>query len=70
MAKDTEWRDKFDAMEKQATTQTDQMRIERDKLVNDKTVICKNYESQMKMLSEHIVDLNLQNERLKSGHSD
>jgi len=34
---------------------------------NEKGVISKNYESQMKMLSEHIVELNLQNERLK-GH--
>jgi len=35
------------------------MRSEIEKLANEKVTISKNYESQMKMLSEHIVDLNL-----------
>lgn len=58
MAKDTEWKTKYEAMEKQASKQVEDIKLENEKLTKDSAFISKNYETQMKMLSEHIVELN------------
>ena len=40
-------------------TKLNQMQVRIDQLVNEHQIVKKNYESQIRMLSEHIVELNI-----------
>ena len=65
MEKDKEWTERFKNMEQEHNAEMSSIRRRLEETEQEKAIISKNYESQMKMLSEHIVDLVQQNEKLK-----
>lgn len=66
MEKDKEWQDKFNTLKKELEQQLSDLKFSLESAQNDKLVISKNYEGQIKMLSEHLVDLQAENSELKS----
>jgi hypothetical protein len=63
MEKDREWKEKYNLLQKVSEKEAKELKAKLESALNDKQVISKNYESQLKMVSEHIVDLNSQNEK-------
>ena len=65
MEKDREWKEKFDRMATEKEDITTELQEKLDKAESEKMIIKKNYEAQLNMMSEQLVELNLQNERLR-----
>lgn len=58
--KENEWKDKVIQLEKDFKAREEALRKEVDQAQTDKQLISKSYESQLKMMSEHIVELQTQ----------
>ena len=67
MEKDREWKDKFDKMQEEKEKLTTDLQTKLEAAESERQSIKKNYESQLNMMSEQLVELNLQNERLKGN---
>ena len=65
MEKDREWKEKFDRMATEKEEITTELQEKLGKAESEKMIIKKNYEAQLNMMSEQLVELNLQNERLR-----
>jgi len=59
MEKDKEWKEKYDLLATQKETVTSTLETKLDSLQSEKLIIKKNYESQLNMMSEQLVELNL-----------
>lgn len=59
MEKDREWKDKFDKLSIEKTQVTTQLETKLHKAESEKLIIKKNYEAQLNMMSEQLVELNL-----------
>ena len=67
MEKDREWKDKFDKMQEEKEKTTKNLQTKLEAAESERQIIKKNYESQLNMMSEQLVELNDQNERLKGN---
>lgn len=65
MEKDREWKDKFEGLAKSSGDQIEKLKRKLGESEHEKNAIRKNYESQLNMMSEQLVELNMQNEKLK-----
>lgn len=67
MEKDREWKEKFERMSDDKEKLQVELERQLESATSEKMIIKKNYESQLNMMSEQLVELNLQNERLKGN---
>ena len=67
MQKENEWKDKMREEESKLNAVMDKMKGELKLAQNDKELISKTYESQLKMMSETIVDLQAQIDNLEKA---
>ncbi|CDW88949.1 UNKNOWN [Stylonychia lemnae] len=65
--KDREWKLKYDKLKSDLDTQIQQLNYQLENAINDKQVISRNYEDQLKMMGELLVDLNTENDKLKKS---
>ena len=59
MEKDKEWKDKFEALAKSSGQQIEKLKRKLGECEHEKGAIRKNYESQLNMMSEQLVELNM-----------
>eukprot|EP00355_Strombidium_rassoulzadegani_P002417 CAMPEP_0168610172 /NCGR_PEP_ID=MMETSP0449_2-20121227/1639_1 /TAXON_ID=1082188 /ORGANISM="Strombidium rassoulzadegani, Strain ras09" /LENGTH=59 /DNA_ID=CAMNT_0008650447 /DNA_START=422 /DNA_END=601 /DNA_ORIENTATION=- len=59
MQKENEWKEKMCAEEQKFNKHVEQLKAEIKQSLNDKQLISKTYESQLKMMSEHLVELQM-----------
>eukprot|EP00347_Sterkiella_histriomuscorum_P009178 403342220 len=58
--KDREWKSKYDNLKSQLEQEVNQLKTQLESAINDKQVITSSYEEQMKMMSEHLVEMQTQ----------
>ena len=58
MQRDKEWQGKYDGAKMEAQTKISQLEHRLSQMEEERTVTKKNYDSQIRVLSDHIVDLN------------
>jgi phage host-nuclease inhibitor protein Gam len=57
LQKENEWKDKVNQIEKDYKLKLDTLKKEVEQATSDKQLISKSYESQLQMMSEHIVEM-------------
>ena len=59
MEKDREWKEKYDRLVEEKASLTEELETKLEAVQSEKMSIKKNYESQLNMMSEQLVELNL-----------
>ena len=67
MEKDREWKEKFDRMTAEKEQVTADLQGKLTAAESEKMIIRKNYEAQLNMMSEQLVELNFPLERLRGN---